>query len=34
MRGWNAVKENYYRDQYFTYVDALREREKVTSGDK
>jgi len=26
MRGWNAVKENYYRDQYFTYVDELRSR--------
>ena len=29
MRGWNAVKENYYRDQRFTYVDALRERKNT-----
>lgn len=26
MKGWNPEKENYYQDQYLTYLDVLRER--------
>jgi hypothetical protein len=26
MKGWNPEKENYYQDQYLTYLDELRMR--------
>lgn len=26
MKGWNPEKENYYQDQYLTYLDELRTR--------
>lgn len=26
MRGWNPVRENFYRDQYLTYRDELLRR--------
>ena len=28
MKGWNPVKELYYRDQMLTYCDALKKRTK------
>ena len=26
MKGWNPEKENYYQDQYLTYLDEYRGR--------
>ena len=26
MKDWNPEKENYYQDQYLTYLDELRKR--------
>jgi len=32
MRGWNAVKENYYADQRMTYGSELRKRLNKLNG--